>query len=116
MEVYFPLSNPLILLISSIYVHLFGFPFQENVRLNGQVTLKSEMLKTLSEEKSKMETSLAEKSQLVAKREATVKAVSQELVKANEASKKLQAEARRQTDKVKLSHKIVSEQEKLISK
>lgn len=89
---------------------------QENVRLSSQLSLKTELLKTTSEDKIKTEQALADKSQLVTKREAAVKAVSQELVKANEAMKKLQTEARRQAEKVKLSSKILSEQEKLIAK
>jgi len=89
---------------------------QENVRLSGQLSLKTELLKTTVDDKARMEASLAEKSQLVTKRESAVKAVSQELVKANDTIKKLQTEVRRHNDKVKLSHKIVTEQEKLIAK
>jgi len=89
---------------------------QDNVRLTSQLSLKTELLQTTSEDKAKLEQALTDKCQLVTKREAAVKAVSQELVKANEVTKKLQSEARRQTEKVKLSHKILSEQEKLITK
>jgi len=89
---------------------------QDNVRLSGELSLKSEILKTSLDDKAKAEQLLVEKTQLVAKRETAVKAVSQELVKANETIKKLQSEIRRHNDKVKLSQKIVGEQEKLISK
>ena len=84
--------------------------------MSGQLSLKTELLKTTLDDKARMEASLAEKSQLVTKRESAVKAVSQELVKANDTIKKLQTEVRRHNDKVKLSHKIVTEQEKLIAK
>ena len=80
------------------------------------MSLKSEILKTSLDDKAKAVQSLVEKTQLVAKRETAVKAVSQELVKANETIKKLQSEIRRHNDKVKLSQKIVGEQEKLITK
>ena len=89
---------------------------QERTNMAQEMRQQSDHLKITLEGKAMLEKEFNDKAQLVIRRETAVKTVTQELMKANDAIKKLQNENRNQNGKVKMANQILSQQDKLIEK
>ncbi|KAM4050503.1 spindle assembly abnormal protein 6 homolog [Anomaloglossus baeobatrachus] len=88
---------------------------EQEVKDKEQVVIRTtEACESAQEHKKRLEESQEQKRLQIGKLEATVKSLSEELIKANEIIKKLQADIKKLVEKMKLKNAVTMQQEKLL--
>lgn len=89
---------------------------KENIRLSQDASGANLLMRQAQDEAARLQVEVQGKAGLVAKREAAVRNITHELVKANEAIKKLKEEVKKQAQKAQIAQQIVAEQEKVVER